>query len=63
MLYLVITGVHMAKILSFEVADDLYERIVKQQKRANVPYLSQFLRALVEDSLTTLETTEEKDNG
>jgi hypothetical protein len=53
----------MAKVLSFEVADDLYERIVKQQRRANVPYMSQFLRVLVEDSLSVLEASEEKDNG
>ena len=53
----------MAKVLSFEVADDLYERIATQQRRANIPYMSQFLRVLVEDSLSVLEASEEQDNG
>ena len=58
----------MSKILSFEVSDEVYERIVTQQKRANIPYLSPFLRTLIEESLTVREHTpaitgEDKDNG
>lgn len=56
----------MAKILSFGVSDELYQRIVTAQQRYNCPYLSPFLRLLVDNALTVLEqtpVTEEKKNG
>jgi hypothetical protein len=53
----------MPKILSFEVSDELYERVVTAQQKAQVNYLSPFLRTLVEDALLVLEQNEEKNNG
>lgn len=49
----------MAKILSFEVTDELYARIVAQQQKENITYLSPFLRELIEDALAKLETKED----
>jgi hypothetical protein len=55
----------MAKILSFEVTDEFYERVVAQQQRAHFTYLSPFLRSLVEDGVLALErkSSEGTDNG
>jgi hypothetical protein len=45
----------MAKIVSFGVTDELYQRIITQQRNENVLTLSEFLRVLVDDSLRVLE--------
>jgi hypothetical protein len=45
----------MAKILSFEVTDEFYEKIVGAQQKIGFTYLSPFLRHLVENALLVLE--------
>lgn len=50
----------MAKILSFEVSDELHERLLAQQQKARCNYLSPFLRKLVEEALVVLENSHER---
>ena len=45
----------MAKILSFEVSDELNLRLVAARTKAGFTYLSPFLRHLVEQALLVLE--------
>jgi|HubBroStandDraft_5_1064220.scaffolds.fasta_scaffold272512_2 hypothetical protein len=45
----------MAKILSFEVSDAFYERLIGEQQKEGVNYLSPFLRTLVEEALSAHE--------
>ena len=54
----------MAKILSFEVSEELYIRIVAQQQKDKYEFLSPFLRTLISDALTEQEAyNEEKKEG
>jgi hypothetical protein len=45
----------MATILSFEVTDEFKQRLLDQQRKEGVNYLSPFLRTLVEEALSAHE--------
>jgi hypothetical protein len=45
----------MARILSFEVTDEFYGRLVAMQAKEGFSYLSPFLRECIEYALAVLE--------
>lgn len=45
----------MAKLLSVQVTDELYNRVVTQQQKLQFMRLSPFLRKLIVSGLTVLE--------